>query len=336
MHFDIFNDDAFSLSQLTLAINDLPHTPGRIGQLGWFNESGISTTTVSIEREGLTLKLVPTASRGSPGAVSTRDRRTMVAFSTLHMPQSDAVMADEVQNLRAFGSETEVQAVQTVINKRLAKMRLQNDITIEWQRMGAIKGLVLDADASTVLLDLFTTFGVAQETMSFELDVDATKVKQLCTDLHRKIEDKLGGVPHSSVRVLCSPEYFDSLVTHPAVAKAYDLWQDGAFLREQQRASGGGGGFWFADTYFEEYRGKVGSTRFIAAGEAYAVPEGVPDLFETHFAPANYNETVNTNGLPYYAKQERMRMDKGVELEVQSNPLHICTRPEAVIKLTRT
>lgn len=336
MHFDIFNDDAFSLSRLTLAINDLPPTPGRIGQLGWFAESGISTTSVSIEREGMTLELVPTASRGAPGAISSRDRRTMIAFNTLHMPQSDSVMADSVQNLRAFGSETDVQTVQTLINQRLAKMRLKNDITIEWQRMGAIKGKVLDSDATTELLDLFATFNVVQETMSFELDVDATKVKQLCTDLHRKIEDQLGGIPHSSVRVLCSPEFFDSLVTHPAVTKAYDLWQDGAFLREQQRASGGGGGFWFADTYFEEYRGKVGSTRFIAAGEAYAVPEGVPDLFVTNYAPANYSETVNTNGLPYYAKQERMRMDKGVELEVQSNPLHICTRPGAVIKLTRT
>jgi hypothetical protein len=46
-------------------------------------------------------------------------------------------------------------------------------------------------------------------------------------------------------------------------------------------------------------------------------------------------ETVNTIGLPYYAKQERIPFDKGVQLELQSNPLHICTKPRAIIKLTK-
>ena len=44
---------------------------------------------------------------------------------------------------------------------------------------------------------------------------------------------------------------------------------------------------------------------------------------------------VNTIGLPLYAKQELMRMNKGVALEAQSNPLNLCTKPRAVIKLTK-
>ena len=45
-------------------------------------------------------------------------------------------------------------------------------------------------------------------------------------------------------------------------------------------------------------------------------------------------ETVNTLGLPYYAKQEVMKFNKGVEIETQSNPICLNTLPEAVIKLT--
>jgi hypothetical protein len=45
-------------------------------------------------------------------------------------------------------------------------------------------------------------------------------------------------------------------------------------------------------------------------------------------------ETVNTMGIPYYAKQERMKYDRGVELESQSNPIMLNTLPEAVIKCT--
>ena len=45
-------------------------------------------------------------------------------------------------------------------------------------------------------------------------------------------------------------------------------------------------------------------------------------------------ETANTLGLPKYAKQEALRMNRGVEFEAQSNPLNLCTRPAAIIKLT--
>ena len=85
---------------------------------------------------------------------------------------------------------------------------------------------------------------------------------------------------------------------------------------------------------FERYRGNVGGVPYVPEDRAFAVPEGVPDLFITNFAPADYMETVNTNGLPYYASQELLPHNKGVDLEAQSNPLSLCTRPGAVIKLT--
>ena len=105
--------------------------------------------------------------------------------------------------------------------------------------------------------------------------------------------------------------------------------QQAADLRNDVR-----GGFRFGDVFWEEYRGQVGAQKFIADGEAYLIPEGVSDLFVTHYAPADYMETVNTIGLPYYAKQEVMDFNKGIMVETQSNPISLCTRPRAVVKLT--
>jgi hypothetical protein len=329
MHFDIFNNDAFAVSQLTGTINELPHQPGRIGQLGLFSEQGISTTSVSIESLGTTLTLVPSAARGAPGKPVTNDKRKLRSFNCVHLPQRGAVVADEVQNLRAFGSETEVETAQNLLNRKFAKMKRNLDATIEWQRIGAIKGQVLDSDGTTVLLDLFSDFGVTQQTLDFVLDNTATKVKQKCIDLQRLVEDELGGLQHTGVRVLCSRTFFDALTQHDAVVDAYDRWMDGQFKRETQRE-----GFWFGDIWFEEYRGKVGSQDFIEANTAYAVPLGVADLFETYYGPADYMETVNTIGLPYYAKQWAMEGGKGITLESQSNPLSLCTRPRSVSKLT--
>jgi len=326
---DIFNDDAFSLQSLTASIAEQPHVPGRMGQLGIFQNEGITTTSLSIEKDGATLGLVAAADRGAPGQVVVGDKRTMIPFNTLHLPQSGAVMADEIQNVRAFGSESEVETVQTVVNRHLAKHRRQSDATLEHLMIGAAKGQLLDSDGTTVMVDLFNRFGISQTTHSLVLGTGTTKVRNKVLELLDKIEDKLQGVSFTGVRVLCGRTYFKNLVGHPLVQEAYARWMDGAALRDDVR-----GGFEFGGAVFEQYRGQVGGNKFIADDEAYAIPEGVADLFIGRFAPANYLETVNTNGLPYYSKMEPLAMNKGMALESQSNPIFLCTRPSAVVKLT--
>ncbi|MEZ5455082.1 MAG: major capsid protein [Lysobacteraceae bacterium] len=63
-------------------------------------------------------------------------------------------------------------------------------------------------------------------------------------------------------------------------------------------------------------------------------PTGTIDTFATYFAPADFNETVNTLGQPLYAKQEPRKFDRGTDLHTQSNPLPMCHRPGVLIKLT--
>ena len=326
---DIFNNDAFSVSNLTQAINDQPHQPTRLGEMGLFEESGISTTSLMVERVGNTLQLVQTSPRGSIGAGKDDDKRKLISINTVHLQRNDAIVADKVQNVRAFGSESELQTVQSIVADKLGDLRRDMDVTLEWHRIGALKGLLLDADGST-LMDMFTVFGLSQQTHDIVLDNDATKVQIKIVEAVRKMETVLGAKVYNGVHCLCSPEFFDAMVGHPAVVEAYQRWLDGAFLRDDHRASG----FQFAKCTFEEYRGTVGATRFIAANKAYMFPKGVRGMFKAHYAPADYMETVNTIGLPYYAKQELMRMNKGVEIEAQTNPIFFNTQPNAVVELT--
>ena len=328
MHMDIFNDDAFSVVSLTKAIEDTPFVPGRVGQLGIFSEEGVSTTSISIEKVGSTVSLVPAASRGSSGRPMGNDKRQMIPFTATHLPQRASILADEVQNLRAFGSETEVETAQRLMNRKLAKMRRDLDTTIEYQRIGAIKGSILDSDGTTELLNLHTAFGTSVTSHSLVQGTAGTKVRNKVIEARRKMEAALGGLTYSGARVLCSASFFDALVGHAKVEAAFDRYMNGEFLREDQR-----GGFYFAGVFWEEYRGQVGATKFIADGEAWMVPEGVPDLFVTNYAPADYMETVNTLGQAYYAKQEPKDFNKGIDVETQSNPIHICTRPAVPVKL---
>lgn len=325
----IFEDDAFSVSTLTASINEQPSVPGRIGSLNLFDEEGVSTTTVQIEKDGDTLALVPAGQRGQPAVVVHGSKRQMIPFNTIHLPQRAAIMADEIQGIRAFGSESELDAVQAVVAKRLAKMRRQLDATHEHHRIGAIKGLIVDADGNTVLLNLFDRFGITQQTFDFELDVANTELRLKCNDLLNMIEDSLSGQTFTGVRILCGKEFWRKLIVHKAVKETYLNTQMAAALRGDPREA-----FEFGGCVFERYRGKVGAVAFVGDSDAYAVPEGVPELFIARFAPADYMETANSNGLPYYSKQERIPFDKGVEFESQSNPIHLCTRPRAIVKLT--
>ena len=330
MMLNVFGSDAFSFTKLVDEINLIPYQPTRLGSLNLFQPEGIDTLTAAIEMQGNVLTLVPTAARGAPGVVKGVERRNIRDFRTVHLPQRVAIMADEVSSLRAFGSESEEELAMGRLNAKMAVARRDLDVTHEWQRMGALKGIVLDADASTVIYNYFTEFGVSQSTKNVALSVAGTKVLQEVIAIKRMVEDVLGGVMMSGLRVLCSSEFFDAFTSHPAVTETY-RYQMSQVLRDDRRT-----GFEFGGVFWEEYRGTIGGNRFIAANKALVIPEGVPGLFKTYFSPAPYMETVNTIGRPGYMKAKNMDYDTGVEWQVQSNPLHICTRPNAIVELTAT
>lgn len=323
---DIFKNDAFALSALTAAIQNVPYQPQRLEQLGLFGAAeGISTLSVMIEQYDNVLALVPVSQRGAPASQMTRGTRKLHSFTLPHLKPEEAVMADEVIGVRAFGSETEVETVANLVAKRLGKMRQNIEYTKESHRMLALKGLSVDAAGNNV--DLFTTFGVTQDTIDFALDVDTTNIRQKCLDLLESIEDSLGGLSFSGVRVLCGKTFWRSFIEHKMVKDTYYGTQAVAELRGDPRME-----FEYAGIVFERYRGT--SAVKIEDNDAYAVPEGVLDLFIARNAPADYVETVGTIGQAMYAKQEEMPFGRGIKMEAQANPLHLCTRPKAVKKLT--
>jgi len=324
----IFEDDAFSVSSLTAAINEQEYLPGRISSLGLFREEGISTLTVQIEKDGDTLALVPAGERGTSGLVLGGTKRTLIPFNTVHLPERFTIKADEIQGIRAFGTRSELQAVQDVVNKRLAKARRQLDATHEFQRMGALNGQVLDADGKTVLLDIYKSFGVNRQKLPMGLNSPDTELRVKCGEALDMQEEALGSVTSSGSRALCGKNFWNKFIVHKSVKETYLNTMQAASLRGDARES-----FEFGGIVWERYRGKVAGVAFVHDDKALLIPEGVPDLYISSFAPADYMETVNTQGIPYYSKIEPLPFNKGVAGEAQSNPLHLCTRPRAQILL---
>lgn len=336
---DIFTGNQFSVVQLTEAINKPIFQPGRIGSLGIFRESGITTTTVVLEEKGGVLKLIPPTPRGAPGVTLPKPKALLRSLVVPHFEINDAIMAEEVQGVRQFGSETAVADVQGVIANRMIVHRQSHEVTLEYARVGAIIGVVTYADGST--LDLFTETGVTPEVeINFDLSNAAPAngaLRKKCAAVIRTMSKNLDGIPYSGINAICGDAFFDDLLANIEITRTFLNNPMASQLRAAYISNGQTyGSFDFGGISWENYRGYVGGVEFVNTDKAHFFPVGVPNLFRTYFAPADYNETVNTRGQKLYLKQYQMPNDKGANLDSQMNALNICTRPKVLMKGRRT
>jgi len=338
---DVFNSDAFSIIPLTDAINKLKYVPGRCGQLGLFSPSGIAATNIAVEEKNGTLVIIPPTARGAPGTTIDKSKRTLRTLGVPHFEINDAVMAEEVQGVRAWGTENALETVQGLVMERGLIHSQSAAATEEFSRIGAVKGIVTYGDGST--LDLFDVFEITQPAETdFDLDNAAPAagaLRKRCATVVRAIANTLEGVPFSSVHAFCGDAFFDDLLAHVEVRASYLQTSAAALLREGYVLPNGNkifGAFEFGGVVWENYRGAVGATSYVNTDKCHIFPLGVPGFFRTYYAPADYNETVNTIGRRLYARQYEMPNGKGVNLDVQTNPLNICTRPNALFQGRRT
>lgn len=331
---DIFSSDSFGVVELTSAINVVPNKYGRLQQLNVFPDKPSRTRVIELERKNGVLNLIPSQPVGAPATKGTVGKRTLRNLAIPHFPYEDVILAEDVQGVRSFGTEDQMASVQELVNEKLITAADKHAITKEFLRWGALKGLILDADGST-LLDVFTEFGVTQESQNFALTTTTTDVAAKVRALKRYMELNAMGVTYQGIHVMCSAGFFDALIGHAKVEKFYTAFQNKITLDNDYRNR-----FEFQGVVFEEHTGQAtdlaGTVRkFVADDEAIAFPIGTTGLFNTHLAPADFMETVNTPGQAYYAKMERMKFDRGMELHTQQNPLPICQRPELLVKIVK-
>ena len=331
---DVFNNKAFSATELTGAINLIPNQYGRLQQLGLFSNRGIRTRTVAIQINQGVINLLPSRPYGGTPSLGLPITRNAKSFPVPHFPHNDAVLASDVQDVVGFNLGTfDLMDAQDLLNDKLEIMAKKHQITWEFMRWGALNGQIYDADG-VLLLDLFAEFGITQTVIP--LNLTAAGLSARLTGLKRYFEDNLKGTPMSGIHVFASSTFWDALMASPDVVEYMKQYRGTAMLGSDYRNS-----FDYFGVTFEEFRGNAtdvngGVHKFVPEGKALAVPMGTTDVFTTYWAPADFLETVNRNGLmSMYAKQERMPFDRGIEVHTQSNPLPLVTRPDLVPLLSK-
>ena len=333
---DIFEGDAFTIIELTRALENIPYKPAILSGAGLFGSRGVRARTVMIESRDGTLSLIPFSERGSAYESQIPERREMRAFVCRQFKKQDVLWASEIQSIRDFGSETAVQQVQAEVARKLGRLRNDAEATFEFHLFNGIQGVVKDPKDGATVIDYHAEFGITPAA-EVDFDLDNTSpasgaLRKRCQALIESVEDTLGGLAAGQVQIRaeCGSAFFADLVAHKEVRETYLNTAAAADLRGRVGEEVSFGGI-----TFRRYRGGLGFG--VPTDKAYFYPEGVEGLFEIYYAPADTFETVNTVGLPLYARMipDRDR-DEWVRLEIESNPLPICTRPQVLRSARRT
>lgn len=328
---DIFNNDAFSTFELTEALDKVPFKPQWLGQMNIFDPRPVRTETIAVEKREKVLNIVQTTPRGAPLPQATKRNRDIRDFRTSRVAEGDRINASEVQNIRAFGSESELEQVQEEVMRRAIDVRDNIEVTHEHMRLGAVMGVVIDADGS-IIYDWFDEWGISQPSeINFELNKDGTDVRGKCAQVVRAMSRASKGAftPQTSVVSLASDGFYDKLVSHPHVRETFLNWSAAADLREGSAFSE----FTFGGIRWVNYRGMDDGDLSVPEGRARFFPVGARGVFQWGMSPGESFDWVNTPGRPIYSMlvPDRDR-NMYVDIEDYSYPLYLCSRPEVLLR----
>jgi hypothetical protein len=344
---NIFNNDAFSAISLTNAIESVPFLPSMLGDMGIFADVPVRTTMVAIEERSGVLGIIPTDVRGAPPKERKEPGRVIRAFPTMRIAQADTLMASELQNVRPFGQETQLQAVGGEIMRRATGptgIAKNIDLTHENMRLGAVQGQVADADGS-VLIDWFSAFGITQDAeIDFAIDAADTYVEgalaRKCTQVARQMAAGSGNVfieGVTQIHALVGDNFWDDFIAQKDVRETYKGYAAGALQMRNGFPIPREQGFYAFGIYWHNYRGVDTSTVTVGTDKAKFFPVNAPGVFQVAWAPGESFEFVNTLGRPryMYTIPDRER-DMWVRVEMYSYPLFMCTRPKMLQRARRT
>src|SRR5688572_15885830 len=109
---NIFTSNAFEMVTFAGAYNLRGHVPTMLGDMNLFTPKPVRTTDIWIERRNGVLAIVQTTPRTSPPIERPKDTRNAFALKIPRLAEGDTLTAEQIQNIRAFGSETEFTQVQ--------------------------------------------------------------------------------------------------------------------------------------------------------------------------------------------------------------------------------
>ncbi|CAN7331124.1 major capsid protein [Neorhizobium tomejilense] len=320
------DNGSFEMETMTAYINHIDVEPPKFATLIEWEEKGINTVAAAVEEKNGRLRILQSSPRGSEAQAAGGTKRKVRHFEVPHFVEQDAVHASEVQGVRQFGSTDALETVEVKRNEKLEAMRKNHELTAEYGRAGAVRGVLYDADGE-VLQDWHDPSGFNTPRTESVIDItDPTlDLRVALIQAKRKSEVHLGGYMVRGFKLMFSPEMFDAFIAHPSLKTMYERYLEGAMLRNDPRK-----GFKVTDNIevFSYEPNTLNGVEFIPNDTGFLVPDA-PGLFKGRYAPADTLETANTIGLAFYAFTTDVTK-RAIKMESESNALFFCESPSAI------
>lgn len=345
---DVFNSDAFGLVEMVDALEKMPYSPGLISSLGIFEAESVNNKTIVIEERDGELSVLPYKERGDHPTLIGGNLATARPILIPHVPAEGNIYPASLAGVREFGTDDTMVNVESVRDRELAKHARHFDVTEEWHRLCAVRGVLLQNDGTTTVQDIFTFFGVtAVAAIDFDLALATTAAFEGdINTVHRTIAQELTIAPWETgiVGAVCGDTFYDELTARTDVRAAIQEDQANraragsadamSWLRESHAYRQ----FLYGDILWMNYRGNNSLiNNWIAAGNAHFFPIGVPGLFRTWYAPSErYLDTVNTLGRPRFTRATVMPDNTAINIYSEMNDLQLCMQPRVLLTGTNT
>jgi hypothetical protein len=325
----------FTNIDLTSQVIRIPNVWGMINAMDLFGPGeGQSTTIVEIVYGDGEIRVLGAESRDGDLPAGKNNNEGAKYFKIPHFPGKENITVSDIQDKwEIVNGVRKPRTLADVVAKKGMKIRQTHAQTLEFLRMGAIKGQIIDGKGVTIY-NLYDVFGITKKVFYFDLSKPETNVRAICNDISRWMVHNARGAAYEGIKALVSREFFEALTSHPNVEKFFLNWQAATSLSGDLVGSG----FRFGPVEFVEYDGvvtnmKKQSVRMVAEGAGHAFPMKSTDVFAQYNGPANTIELANTVGPEIFVSQKVLDHGRGFELLHESNPLPIVKRPELVVEL---
>lgn len=329
---DIFNQNAWGAIEVQEEIVErVEFKPQLLGSLNLFSPIYSRSRTIGIADRNGVLTLIPTSANGAPPEELIPQGARIRTMDAVRLAKGSTIYAIELAGVLALPFNEQTVEVADEVTSRTQQIKDDLELTWEHMRFGAVQGKVLDADGTTVLVDWYQFWGIAEPAeVNFALDIADTDVRKKCRDLKRSMQKAAKGVwtPSTKVGALVGDAFFDLLVNHPQIKETKIGTERAPTLENIEGYSS----IEIEGIVFINYRGTDDGTRIaIGSEKARFFPIGARNAFQVGWAPASeFKPYLNKRGREYYGLvlEDKSGRDEWDRVELYSYPLFICTRPE--------
>ena len=326
-------DNLFTTRTLTTAINKMGKAGRRMfqrhfaGKLRYSVDSQLQFDIVT-GNQGI-LKNITVH---EPAPIGKKTGRATVTLEAPRIAEKRIIHVAEINKLRAYGAMGAETMKQRIAREQF-DLRIEFDRTIEYWASQAIRGKILDADLSTVLVDyglpsthLITLTGTDKFTDAASKIIKTLRAwKQLIED------DSMAEI--SGFQCWCGSKVMDALLDNTKILELMKYTVGAQIARSARIAE-------LAEIKFDEYMGSFIHTdgsrkRFLAENELILIGEG-PDVFDCPYTAQLIENLFQVGQAPplFYSKSWKEEDPEGRWIYGESRPLPILKRPECVIVAT--